>query len=117
MTLESGGAGLIAYAAFSAAEFQAAYVRQPRTWLYVHSSLEHQLQTSLETKVVDSGENLVVFIPDDMGVFYRLETAPGRLDCTNVVQTYVDVALAGGRGDEAAEALLQQRLKPAWTAK
>jgi hypothetical protein len=114
-TLES--AGLIAYAAFSAAEFQAAYVRQPRTWLYVHSDLESQLQTSLEAKVVDSGENLIVFIPEDLGVFYQLETAPGRLACTNVVQTCVDVAQAGGRGDEAAEALLQQRLKPAWTAK
>ena len=67
-----------------------------------------------ETKVVDSGENLVVFIPDDMGVFYKLETASDRLACTNVVKTYVDVAHAGGRGDEAAEALLQQRLKPAW---
>jgi hypothetical protein len=116
-TLDSAGAGLIAYAAFSAAEFQAAYVRQPRTWLYVHSDIESQLQASLETKAVDSGENLVVFIPEDLGVFYQLETTPGRLACTNVVQTYVDVAHAGGRGDEAAEALLQQRLKPAWTAK
>lgn len=115
--LDAVGAGLIAYAAFSAAEFQAAYVRQPRTWLYIHPDLESRMQASLETKAVDSGENLVVFIPEDLGVFYQLETTPGRLACTNAVQTYVDVAHAGGRGDEAAEALLRQRLKPAWTAK
>jgi hypothetical protein len=32
------------------------------------------------------------------------------------VQTYVDLAHAGGRGEEAAEAILNQRLKPAWSA-
>jgi hypothetical protein len=31
---------------------------------------------------------------------------------TNPVQTYVDLLHAGGRGEEAAEALLDQRLKP-----
>jgi hypothetical protein len=110
------GHGRLAYAAFSAADFQAAHVRQPRTWLYLHSGLENEFQAALETKVVDSGENLVVFIGDDISVFYRLETAPTRLACTNVVQTYVDLAHIGGRGEEAAEALLQQRLKPAWAA-
>ena len=32
------------------------------------------------------------------------------------MQTYVDLANSGGRGEEAAEAILQQRLKPAWSA-
>jgi hypothetical protein len=38
----------------------------------------------------------------------------GRPSCTNVVQTYVDLCYCGGRGEEAAEALLNQRLKPGW---
>jgi len=66
---------------------------------------------------VDSGENLVVFIPADNGVFYLQEGGTGRLACTNPVQTYVDLFHCGGRGDEAAEALLEQNLKRAWKAR
>jgi hypothetical protein len=115
-TLDPEGRGRLAYAAFSAADFQAAHVRQPKTWLYVERHFEDEFRSALETKAVDSGENLIVLIPEDAGVFYRLEPAPNRLACTNLVQTYVDLAHAGGRGNEAAEALLQQRLKPAWAA-
>jgi hypothetical protein len=66
---------------------------------------------------VDSGENLVVLIPDDDGVFYLPEhpvAGERRLICTNAVQTYVDLSKSGGRGEEAADALLEQRLKPEW---
>lgn len=115
-SLDPKGQGRLAYAAFSAAEFQAAHVRQPRTWLYADLKLEDELQSVLETKTVDSGENLIVLIPDDASVFYRLELAPTRLACTNPIQTYVDLVHAGGRGSEAAEALLLQRLKPVWSA-
>jgi hypothetical protein len=31
-----------------------------------------------------------------------------------VLQTYVDTYHAGGRGPEAAEAILEQKLRPAW---
>ncbi len=71
---------------------------------------------SLDAKEVDSGENLIVLTPADEGVFYRMDSANHRLACTNALQTYVDVYHAGGRGEEAAEALLQQRLKPEWRA-
>jgi rhodanese-related sulfurtransferase len=69
---------------------------------------------------VESGENLVVLIPDDDGVFYLGDggmLSDNRLACTNEVQTYVDLCHCGGRGAEAAEALLEQRLKPAWKEK
>ena len=68
----------------------------------------------IDAKVVDSGENLIVLIPDDGGVLYRLDASANRAPCTNAVQTYVDLVKAGGRGEEAAEAILNQRLKPAW---
>jgi hypothetical protein len=70
----------------------------------------------MEAKPVDSGENLVILIPDGGGVFYGAGTGPQRLACTNAVQTDVEVADAGGRGEEAAEAILRQRLIPAWSA-
>ena len=110
------GEGRLAYAAFSAADLQAPAVRQPRTWLYLDPNIEQEFQSVVEAKSVDSGENLVVLIPDDRGVFYRAEPGGNRAACTNAVQTYVDLAHSGGRGEEAADAILQQRLKPAWSA-
>jgi hypothetical protein len=113
-SLDSQGSGRLAYAAYTAADVQAPAVRQPRTWLYVSLDFEREFASALDAKVVDSGENLVVLMPDDRGVFYRLDASANRAPCTNAVQTYVDLVKAGGRGEEAAEAILNQRLKPAW---
>jgi hypothetical protein len=109
--------GEAAYAAFSAAEFQAPHVRQPKTWLYLSSSLEEEFCKQTESKQVDSGENLVVLTPDDGGVFFERDggtAGANRLPATNPVQTYVDLFHCGGRGEEAAEAVLEQKLKPEW---
>jgi hypothetical protein len=111
--------GYAAYAAFSAAEFQAPHVRQPKTWIYVREQELEKLEQLVEAKPVESGENLVVLIPDDDGVFYLGDdgwTDKYGMACTNEVQTYVDLWHCGGRGEEAAEALLEQRLKPEWKA-
>jgi hypothetical protein len=112
--------GFAVYAAFSAADFQAAHVRQPKTWLFVQRQGIAGFEEAIETKQVESGENLVVLIPDDDGVFYLGDggmLSDNRLACTNEVQTYVDLCHCGGRGAEAAEAVLEQRLKPAWKGK
>ncbi len=63
--LDPDGEGRLAYAAFSAADLQAPAVRQPRTWLYLDPNIEQEFQSAVEAKSVDSGENLVVLIPDD----------------------------------------------------
>jgi hypothetical protein len=106
-----------AYAAFSAAEFQAPHVRQPKTWLYVREKDLFKFEELVEAKPVESGENLMVLIPDDDGVFYLSDgsmVGDHRMGYTNAVQTYVDLFHCGGRGEEAAEALLNQHLKPEW---
>ena len=103
-------------ASFSAADIQAPAIRQQKTWLYVHPARIPEVRTALEAKPVDSGENIVMLTPADDGVFYQLDKTIGRLSCTNAVQTYVDLRHGAGRGDEAAEAILEQRLKPAWKA-
>ena len=113
-SLDWQGGGRLAYAAFSAADVQAPTVRQPRMWLYISGDFERAFASALDAKLIDSGENLVVLIPDDGGVFYRMDVGANRAPCTNPVQTYVDLVKAGGRGEEAAEAILEQRLKPAW---
>jgi hypothetical protein len=114
--LQISASGNVAYAAFTAADFQAPTVRQPRTWLYVDRNVESELQAVLEAKLVDSGENVVVLLAGDPGVFYKVESGLNRIACTNAVQTYVDLLHSGGRGEEAAEAILRQRLQPAWSA-
>lgn len=105
-----------AYAAFSAADFQAPNVRQPKTWLYIASHELDRFAQMTEAKPVDSGGNLIVLAPADDGVFFHLEYAAGteQLPCTNPIQSYVDLWHCGGRGQEAAEALLEQKIKPAW---
>lgn len=105
----------VAYGVFSAADIQAPHVRQSRVWLYITRETEEQFKATVEAKVVDSGENLVVLITDDTGVFYHLDAGKHRLACTNTIQTYIDLRQAGGRGEEAAEAVLLQRLRPAWS--
>lgn len=113
-------AELTTYASFSAAEFQAPHVRQPKTWLYVRQQDFTEFEEMVEAKPVDSGENTVVLIPDDEGIFYMADGGAAgdmRLACTNEVQTYVDLWHSGSRGQEAAEALLEQRLKPQWKAR
>lgn len=118
--LGSRTGGLALYASFSAAEFQAPHVRQAKTWLYVRQQDIAKLEELVAAKPVESGENLVVLIPDDDGVFYLGDggrMSEHRLACTNEVQTYVDLWHSGGRGREAAEALLEQRLRPEWKAR
>jgi hypothetical protein len=118
MNSQSGGGA--AYAAFSAADYQAPHVRQPKTWLFVSEREIAKFENSVDAKQVESGENLIVLIPDDEGVFYLGDGGAmdqRRMACTNLIQTYVDLSHCGGRGVEAAEALLEQRLKPEWKAK
>ncbi len=115
--IASKGEVKAAYAAFSAAEILAPAVRQPRQWLMVSPECAEEIVQHLDAKPADSGDNLVLLVPPDDGPFFD---AQGRADlpiCTSALQTYVDVAHLAGRGEEAAEAILEQVLKPAWKAK
>ena len=111
--------GKLVYAGFSAAGIQAPHVREPKTWVYVSDNELPAFEKILQAKPVESGANLIVLVPSDDGVFAYsdgglIEGLP--IACTNLVQTYVDLWHSGGRGQEAAEALLEQRIKPAWRA-
>jgi len=117
LSLKSITGGHAAYCAFSAADFQAPHVRQPRTWLFIGADWEEECAAALDAKIVDTGENLMVLIPDDLGVFYGQESLGKSLACTNPVQTYVDLWHGGSRGQEAADGLLDQKLRPEWKAR
>jgi hypothetical protein len=120
LNTESGG--FVAYASFSAAELQAPYVRQAKTWIYLTDQYLDALERHTEAKPVDSGENIVVLIPEDIGVFISFgdDSDPyvgeDRIGATDPAQTYIDLHHSGGRGEEAAQAILDQKLLPAWRA-
>jgi len=114
LELELSLVPLFAYASFSAADFQAPNVRQPLIWLYASAEHEEKVMQHLDAKPVDSGANLRILVPEDKGVFFKCHCAEGRLCVTNPLQTYVDLMHSGGRGAEAAEAILRQCLQPAW---
>ncbi len=117
LSTESITGGHAAFCAFSAADLQAPHVRQSRTWLFVGAEWEEECAAALGAKLVDSGENLRILIPDDLGVFYGQESDVGSFASTNPVQTHLDLWHCGSRGQEAAEALLNQKLTPEWKAR
>jgi hypothetical protein len=52
----------------------------------------------------------VISLPKDQGVLSdTVEPAPGAI-CTSPVQTYLDLSIAGERGEEAAQHLRQERM-------
>ncbi|MFT5633065.1 MAG: hypothetical protein ACI9SQ_000777 [Rubritalea sp.] len=107
--------GRAAYAVFSAAELDAPNVRQNKTWLYVNDLALDDFEEMVKAKRVDSGANIEVLIPEDDGLFFENRFRQRRsLGRTNPVQTWLDLKHIGGRGEEAAAALMEQCLQPEW---
>lgn len=107
--------GSVAAALFTAADRDAPHVRQNKTWLYVRDWDLMKVQDVLEATVVSSGENMVILIPEDEGVFFHAVRDPQTgMERTNPLQTWVDLTQVGGRGKEAADAMMRQVLKPVW---
>lgn len=106
-----------AYAAFSAAEDHAPVVRQHKTWLYVNKQALSSFVELSRAKQVDKGENIVLFVPSDDGVFYDRQFRQGLdVSITSPVQTWLDLLQVGSRGEEAAEAIMHRCIEPAWGA-
>jgi len=107
----------VVYASFSAAEIQAPAVRQAKKWLAVLKNSVEDVMQALEAKVVDSGDNVVLFVAADEGMLVEAEERGEKLACTHPIQTYLDVSNQAGRGQEAADAILEQYLRPEWRGK
>jgi Transcriptional regulator, AbiEi antitoxin, Type IV TA system len=105
----------VALASFSAARHLAPYARVPSEFFYANRDGLNALRDVLELKPVDTGENIVVFLEPDEGVFLDAQDAAG-FTVTSPVQTYLDLSLAGNRGTEAAAHLLETRIRPTWEA-
>ena len=104
------GNGKAVFASFSAAHWIAPYGRTGTQYFYADDSGLEQLKAGLKLSSADKGENVVVTVPKDDGVFLdTVEPASGAV-CTSPIQTYLDLTAAGERGQEAAEHLRRERL-------
>ncbi len=97
---------------FSAAARWAPMVRTPRMAAYVDGDVR-EIMTELQLKEVGSGPNLRLIEPGDNGVFHAAQAVDGIV-LASPVQVYLDLKQAGGRGDEAAEAVLNEVIRPLW---
>ncbi|RCN58241.1 type IV toxin-antitoxin system AbiEi family antitoxin [Acidiferrobacter thiooxydans] len=98
------------FASFSAAHWLAPYGRTGTQYFYADASGLERLKERLQLSLSPKGENVVVTVPKDSGLFRdTVEPAPGAV-CTGAIQTYLDLWVAGERGREAAEHLRQEKL-------
>lgn len=104
------GSGRIAFASFSAAQWLAPYGRTGTHYFYAEADAIDLLKRDLKLAPAQKGENVMVMVPKDSGLFLDVvEPAPGAI-CTSPVQTYLDLAQAGERGREAADHLRRKGL-------
>jgi len=100
-----------AFASFSAAQWLAPYGRTGSQYFYADNAGLDRLKVELTLSSVSKGENVIVTLPKDQGLFSSvLEPAPDIV-CTDLIQTYLDLTASGERGREAAEHLRQEKLK------
>jgi hypothetical protein len=112
--INSGNITRIAWAAFSASERQAPMVRQHKYWLMASDDHIDWAVDELKAKPVGTGANLVLMTAPDLGYLDGAQEEDQAGPCTHPLQTYVDTWHAGMRGQEAANAVLERRLKPTW---
>jgi hypothetical protein len=87
-------------------------MRYTRGFAYVGNSIR-EVADSLGLKQVSSGPNFSILEPYDEGVFYGSREI-GSMRVVSDVQLYLDLVGFKGRGEESAEFLFEQRIKPQW---
>jgi hypothetical protein len=97
---------------FSGAARLVSAVRYQRAMAYVGGTPE-ELLGPLQLKVVESGANVSLLFPYDEGVFQGARQVDD-LAVVSPVQLYLDLMSFRGRGEEAAQQLLEEVIKPAW---
>ena len=97
---------------FSGAARIAPFVKYQRVMVYTESRIE-ELLALLNLKKVTTGANVQLFIPYDEGVFYGAREIDA-VRTVSPVQLYLDLINMKGRGEEAAQEILEKAIKPAW---
>ena len=98
---------------FSGAARFAPAVRYARAMAYVYNTIE-DVASLLNLKEVESGANVTLLRPYDEGVFYGTQVIDD-IRIVSPLQIYLDLKGYKGRGEEAAEVLLRDVIKPKWS--
>ena len=101
-----------AFTLFSGAALVAPYTKYTRGFVYIKND-PTEIMKSLDLKTVDSGANFTILEPYDEGIFYASQIIQ-NINIVSDVQLYLDLAGYKGRGEDAAQFLLEQKLKPQW---
>jgi hypothetical protein len=99
-------------ALFSGARKVAPFVRFLKFFSYLVGNIE-DIANALQLRRVDSGANVTFLQPYDNGVFYGLQNING-IHVVSDIQLYLDLKSYKGRGEEAANAVFEQRIKAKW---
>jgi len=99
-------------ALFSGARKVAPFVRFMRFFSYIDGDIE-SIAEAVQMKKVETGANVTLLQPYDEGVFYGLQDING-IKVVSDIQLYLDLKSYKGRGEEAAKAIYEQRIKTRW---
>lgn len=86
------------------------YARSSTLFLWSETKGLEYIREKLRLSSSAKGENVVVSIPKDNGVFFDAYEPERGIRCTSALQTYLDLSQTGERGEEAAEQLRRVRL-------
>lgn len=98
---------------FSGAARFAPAVRYTRAMAYVYNTRE-DVASLLNLKEVETGANVTLLGPYDEGVFYGTQKIED-IRIVSPLQIYLDLKGYRGRGEEAAEAILRDVIRPKWS--
>lgn len=101
-----------ALALFSGANFIAPFVRYTKSFIYIQERII-DIAKQFDLKEVATGSNITLLKPYDPGVFYGTQYV-GSFSIVSDIQLYIDLKKYRGRGDEAAQYILENRLRPKW---
>ena len=96
----------------SGASRVAPFLRYKRIFTYVNNNID-RIAKDLNFKEVSTGPNISFLEPYDEGILYYLQEINGAKVVSNI-QLYLDLKSYLKRGEEAAEFLLEKRLKKQW---
>lgn len=97
---------------FSAANYLAPMVKGQRAMVYIDSD-DYRISEKAGLKPVESGANIVLISPYDDGVFWNTQII-NNLVVANPITAFLDLRNNPGRGEEAADSILKEVIKPLW---
>jgi len=108
------GAGIL-LSGLSAARWLAPFVKSSTESFYADKTGFKILSKYLKLEPVTIGANVIIAEPKDTFLFKEAVECALGLICSSLIQTYLDLSIAGERDQEAAEHIKSCLIKAKWT--